>query len=190
MLEPWHEMILSDNSFFIAQASPAHAADVVDYYRRNRQHLQMWEPLRHRQFYLESTWFALLKHRQKACLFEKAAHWLIYEAKKKEVIGCINLMPLENDDPQILNLGYSMDFRFQGQGIMSNALQNVIDDAFERLEFSGIEAAYLPENHVSQYILKRLGFKRVKQERRFYPINGMNRAHICVYKENLFFPWL
>jgi [ribosomal protein S5]-alanine N-acetyltransferase len=174
----WHQLALK-----LCQAEPNHAAMMVAYYRRNQDHLQAWEPERSTHFYQSSHWLSLLQYRQKQCLFEEAAHWIIQSPWQMEVIGCINVVPIRAGVHSTWNLGYSMDQNWQGMGIMSKMLSLVLADIGHRLQVQAVEACYQPENRISHHLLKKLGFVAAKPAVSQLEVNGCFRSHQRVVME-------
>jgi ribosomal-protein-alanine N-acetyltransferase len=57
-------------------------------------------------------------------------------------------------------MGYDLDKRHWGQGIMTEAMKAVIDFGFERMGLNRIEVYIMPRNKRSQRLARSLGFKR------------------------------
>jgi RimJ/RimL family protein N-acetyltransferase len=56
-------------------------------------------------------------------------------------------------------IGYSLDPKFQGQGLASEALRLALAHAFDTLRYRRVEADVDPRNVPSCRLLERLGFR-------------------------------
>jgi ribosomal-protein-alanine N-acetyltransferase len=79
---------------------------------------------------------------------------------------------------QWANLGYGLDEREQGKGIMVEAVKAVCAWAFDELRLHRITASYMPTNDRSAKVLRRAGFAVVGYARDFLYINGAWRDHV------------
>ena len=75
------------------------------------------------------------------------------------------------------SLGYALDAAHQGAGLMHEALQAVIGEAFGPLNLHRLQAAYRPENTRSAAVLQRLGFRELGLARDYLFIDGAWRDH-------------
>ncbi|PCI34098.1 MAG: GNAT family N-acetyltransferase [Flavobacteriaceae bacterium] len=87
----------------------------------------------------------------------KSISWSICMSESSEMIGSICLWNY-SDDMKKAELGYSLHPSFQGKGIMSEALQMVVNCGFEYLNFKLIEAYTHCENINSKGLLLKNGF--------------------------------
>jgi ribosomal-protein-alanine N-acetyltransferase len=94
------------------------------------------------------------------------------------VIGTVNLTQIARGPVQSCNLGYGLDEREQGQGLMVEALRAVIPHAFDGLNLHRIQASYMPENARSARVLEKLGFVVEGRARDYIRINGVWRDHV------------
>jgi ribosomal-protein-alanine N-acetyltransferase len=75
-------------------------------------------------------------------------------------------------------LGYSIDAAHEGRGLMREALEAVLADAFGRLGLHRVQANVRPENARSLALLARLGFEREGLAREYLFIDGAWRDHV------------
>jgi RimJ/RimL family protein N-acetyltransferase len=89
----------------------------------------------------------------------KMMKWAIARKSDDLAIGTATLF-----NPDLNNgraeLGYALGRDFWGQGLMAEALQTLLNYAFEGLELRRLEADVDPRNTASIRTLERLGFKR------------------------------
>ena len=83
--------------------------------------------------------------------------WAITEKGKDEMIGSICLWSF-SEDKRTAEVGYDLSPRFQGRGIMDEALKSILDFGFSKLHLDLI-VAYTQKNNVrSIKLLERNGF--------------------------------
>jgi [ribosomal protein S5]-alanine N-acetyltransferase len=76
-------------------------------------------------------------------------------------------------------LGYWIDARFAGRGIMPTALAMGVDHCFQVMGMHRLEAGIQPENAASRRVVEKLGFRDEGIRVRQVHINGAWRDHIC-----------
>ena len=79
---------------------------------------------------------------------------------------------------QACSLGYAVAERFEGQGLMREALEAAIQFVFNELSFHRIMANHLPENFRSAGLLNRLGFKTEGLAPDYLHVGGQWRDHV------------
>jgi len=105
-------------------------------------------------------------------------YWFARREAPAELVGQIGVSQLARGPFQNASLGYSLDARAQGQGLMHEALQAVIAELFgPRVHLHRLQAAVRPENRRSRAVLQRLGFSAIGLSRRYLFINGAWRDH-------------
>ncbi|MBC7629716.1 MAG: GNAT family N-acetyltransferase [Ferruginibacter sp.] len=85
-------------------------------------------------------------------------YWAITLSDKNIVIGTVCLFSFseENDKCEI---GYELLTNFQGTGIMKEAVEKVIDYAFNTIKVQNIEAIFHRDNQRSIKLLEKLSFR-------------------------------
>ncbi len=163
--------------------SPDEAPAVLDYFSRNRSHLERWEPKRPDDFYTESFWRRRLDLNREH--YEAGQSMRLFLARKEaplgtpdRLIGTINFSDVIRGPFQACYLGYGIDGTLQRQGLMREALDHALDAAFDRLGLHRIMANYQPTNEPSGRLLRRLGFSIEGYARDYLFINGAWRDHI------------
>ena len=87
----------------------------------------------------------------------KIIMWFIFDKAKNEMIGTICLWNF-SEDRKSAELGYDLKPDFQGQGLMNEALQTVVEYGFKHLHLNKIEAFTSHENQSSLKLLERNNF--------------------------------
>lgn len=82
-------------------------------------------------------------------------HWLIETKDTGRVIGFIHLY--EEFPGLTYELSYALSAEYAGQGLMSEAVQAVVQHAFEILKYNRLSARTDKENFASEAILRKVG---------------------------------
>ena len=85
-------------------------------------------------------------------------YWAITLSGKNVLIGTICLFSF-SDETDKCEIGYELLTNFQGQGIMTEALEKVIDFAFNTIKVQKIEAFFHIDNQSSIKLLEKFSFK-------------------------------
>lgn len=155
---------------------------LLDYYTNNREYLSKFEPHRDESFYTEEVQKQSLIENYKQFLKGEGAHFGIF--KDSQLIGRIRLYNIVYGVFKSGFIGYSIDEKFQGKGYMKEAVNLVIEYAFEELNLHRIEASTLVENKKSQGVLKGCGFSELGVSQKYLFINGKWRDHAIFYRVN------
>lgn len=84
-------------------------------------------------------------------------YWVISLTGRKKMVGTICLFDFSNEKNSC-EIGYELMTKFQGQGIMREAIKEVIDYAFQALKFQKIIAFTHNENLNSTKLLTKFNF--------------------------------
>lgn len=160
--------------------APGDAALLLDYVRRNRQHLAPWEPLRPPSYFAEAHWRGEGERCQQIAASDLGLPLLLVrrDAWQGPVLGRCNLSNLVRGAFQAAHLGYSLDREAEGQGLMTEALQAVVAHAFGPMRLHRLMANYMPGNARSARVLERLGFEREGLARQYLFLDGAWRDHV------------
>lgn len=170
------------------QLLPAHiglARPMLDYQVRNRQHFAAWDPKPGDMFFTELYWTMQL--RQQALSWEqgRGARFLLTQPEQpRQIIGTVSLSNIVRGVFQAAHLGYGIDHSLQGQGLMHEAVSEIIRFAFDDLRLHRLQANYQPHNQRSAALLQRLGFVEEGLARDYLYINGAWRDHVLTSLTN------
>lgn len=78
------------------------------------------------------------------------------------------------------DIGYVLAQDYWGQGRMAEAVQAVIDNVFNVLDFDFLSCAYFLYNHQSERITQKCGFTQVKQIDYITRMNTVERSNLTV----------
>lgn len=159
---------------------PSGAPAVLAYFVDNRAHLEPWEPVRPSDFYTLAFWERrLAESRAEAEAGQSLRFFLRLRGGAEEpVVGSANFTNIVRGAFRACYLGYGLDRRHEGQGLMSEALRAAIPEVFLRLDLHRVMANYQPDNERSGRLLARLGFEREGYAKDYLMIDGAWRDHV------------
>lgn len=160
--------------------TPEDSQSLCEYYKKNKEHLQNFEPLRDDEFYTIEGQREVLIEGYKQFLNGTSCNFGIYINKR--LIGKIQLSNIVRGIFQNAFVGYSIDEEEQGKGYMQEGLKLLLDYAFEDMQLHRIEAATLIDNERSQNVLKICEFKDNGVSKDYLYIDGKWRDHKIFYK--------
>ena len=86
--------------------------------------------------------------------------WIITLKGKGRPIGTLGFYKWAPHASYQAEMGYDLAKEYWGRGIMSEAMNAVIDSGFEKMELNRIEVYIMPRNKRSIRMIRSLGFKR------------------------------
>lgn len=160
-------------------SDPAFAEAAADYYRRNREAHARWNPPQADTMFSVEGQRERLAHSAAAVAAGTLVGWWMFTyAVPHQAIGQIHLSQIARGAFCNAMLGYSIDTAHEGRGLMREALEAVLADAFGRLRLHRVQANARPENTRSLGLLARLGFEREGLAREYLFIDGAWRDHV------------
>jgi ribosomal-protein-alanine N-acetyltransferase len=101
-------------------------------------------------------------------------YWAITLSDKNKLVGTICLFGF-SDEEHKCEIGYELLTNFQGQGIMKEAAEKVIDYAFNTIKVQKIEAFFHRDNQRSINLLEKFSFRESNEP------DKTNPELICFY---------
>ncbi|HMC72495.1 MAG TPA: GNAT family protein [Mycobacteriales bacterium] len=95
-----------------------------------------------------------------------------------EFAGQLNVSSIVRGSLHSASLGYWIDRRFAGRGVMPTAVALVTDHCFAAVGLHRVEVNIRPENAASRRVVDKLGFREEGLRRRFLHIAGDWRDHL------------
>ena len=168
---------LEGKEIYLRLVEVADAAEMLDYYRRNREFLAPWEPKWPEDFYTLEGQRERLESAVSAWENDQGYPFGIYLKATNQLIGRVNLSAVLRSVFQGANLGYSMDAAFNGRGYMTEAVKLALRFAFEDLGLHRIQAGTLTHNYGSMRVLEKAGFRHEGTALRYLKINEQWQDH-------------
>jgi ribosomal-protein-alanine N-acetyltransferase len=154
---------LETDRLFLSLPDKTMAGIICDYYLRNREFLQPWEPLRDEDFFTESHQKQLIRNELVEERFGSAYRFWLFkkvDSNLTRTIGCVVINNIIGGVFQSCFLGYKLDQDELNQGYMTEAVRAVIRFAFDQLGLHRIEANIIPGNTASMRVVEKLGSER------------------------------
>ncbi|WP_375692756.1 ribosomal protein S5-alanine N-acetyltransferase [Bartonella sp. AP213QHHD] len=160
------------------------AAELSSYSLRNANHLRPFEPVRSDGYHSLTAW----ETRANAFAYESAQgqayRYAVRLKNENTVIGVVNFTNVVRGVFQACRLGFSLDEKQQGKGLMFESLSALIRHIFHVYHLHRVMANYRPENIKSERLLKRLHFEKEGYAKDYLMISGKWRDHILTSRIN------
>lgn len=155
------------------------AIHLAHYYHQNEAFHREWMPLRPDGFtspaFQETRLRNYLERHNRG---EQYQFGIFTQTAPERLIGLITLAAVEREFFQNGRLGYSIDQQFQGRGLITTHLQQVMQFAFKQQGLHRLEASILPHNIASQRVLEKCGFEKIGYAPKYLQIQGIWRDHL------------
>ncbi len=155
------------------------AARLLAYECRNREAFQPYSVTYHKSYYTHAS-FLHICERQADLYVQKRMLPLLFTAKggREHTIATVQLNHIVWKNFRSAKIGYSVDERFWNQQYGTEAVQSVIDYAFNVLKLNRLEVNIHPQNEASLHLAVRLGFENEGVSRSYLYLNGKWQDHL------------
>lgn len=160
------------------------AEQLVDYYKRNKNFLENFEPIRSEEFFSLEYQQTMLKKEISEYNEKKSFRFYIIYTIQHKIIGMIGLNNIVWGAFCSAFLGYKLDKDFINRGYMSSAVEMLTKYAFEEFKLHRIEANVMPKNKASLRVLEKNHFINEGTSKFYLNINGVWEDHIHMVKIN------
>ena len=157
---------------------------IANYFMRNRHHLEPWEPKRANAFFTPEGWKQRLLQLVELHKHNLAFYFVIFDKQEHKIIGTVSYSNITRFPFHASHIGYSLDEKYQGNGIMQRAVKETINWMFSVQNLHRIMAAYIPHNEKRGKVLSALGFVKEGEAKDYLYINGAWEDHILTSKIN------
>lgn len=151
------------------------AAALAAAFQANRVHLAPWEPVRSEEFYTVPGQLWAIERRLQE--FEAGTALPLVLAGDEIIVGLLTLRSIVRGAFQNAHVGYWIDRRAQGAGLMTGAVGANVGIARDELGLHRLEAATLVRNTASQRVLEKNGFESYGTARAYLQIAGQWQDH-------------
>lgn len=170
---------LVGKNVILRNLTPADAEEILEYYKKNKKHLEPFEPLKDNDFYTIEGQRKNLNKSYREFFNGVTVEMGIF--KEERLIGRIKLSGILHGSFKNGLLGYSIDEDEQGKGYMKESVKLFLKYAFDECELHRIEASALLDNKKSRGVLKGCGFKMLGINEKYLLINGRWKDHATYY---------
>jgi len=161
-------------------APPEAAPRVVAYQRENWDHVARWSGPRGSEDLSVAHWRRKLEQFAADERAGTALRFMLFPERNLggPVLGLVNFTQIFRGPFQACYLGYALDYRLEGRGLMREALEAAIKHVFDSLKLHRIMVNYQPSNERSAGLARRLGFVPEGIARDYLYIDGAWRDHV------------
>lgn len=157
----------------------------IRYFQTNEEHLQPYGPRWPTDFFTPEFWRLRVQANIREFEQDVSIRFFVWErGKDDQIIGNLSLGSIQRHAAHFCFLGYGLSKDKQGQGLMSEAVQAVVEYGFKDRNLHRIMANYMPTNERSGNLLRRLGFTIEGYARDYLFLNGKWQDHILTSKLN------
>ncbi|QQE75827.1 GNAT family N-acetyltransferase [Brevibacillus composti] len=144
----------------------------------NQAFLQPYEPIRSASFFTLQEQVRQLEEAEQHVEAGTGYAFGIFAESGQKLIGRVNLANVVRGAWQNCTLGYFLDRRWNGKGIMTRAVGEVVRFAFSEAGLHRIQAAVMPHNAASIKVLQHNRFRQEGLSLRYLQINGKWEDHL------------
>jgi ribosomal-protein-alanine N-acetyltransferase len=144
-------------------------------FRRNRDHLARWDPIRPASFYTDEGQALDVQGRLDVIDRGLGVSWVL--AYGDEIVGRVNLNNVIRGVLQSCSVGYWTDGEHLGRGLATAMAEHAVAGA-EAIGLHRVEAGTIVDNVASQGVLRRAGFTEYGMAEKFLYIAGGWQDHV------------
>lgn len=173
------EKIYETQRLVLKVLDKTYAELVLNYYSRNKEFLEEWEPYKSEEFYTKEYHEKQLTN--ELLNIENGNSFRLWIFKKdddKRIIGSVGFNNIVRGAFLSCHLGYKSDKDEINKGYVTEAINKGIDIIFNEFGLHRIEANILPKNKRSLRVVEKLGFYNEGLAYKYLKINGKWEDHI------------
>jgi ribosomal-protein-alanine N-acetyltransferase len=160
--------------------TPEDAAAMLRFASENREHFAPWEPVRDEEYFTKAYWRRELERVVEHARAGTSIRFVLLprDADPQPIVGHCTFSNIVRGSFQAAHLGYGLDSRAVGKGLMEEALRAAIAYVFDELSLHRIMANYMPTNERSGRLLRKLGFAPEGYARDYLFLAGAWQDHV------------
>jgi len=170
---------LQGKNVILRNLTPINAKEVLEYYKKNKNHLAPFEPSKDNSFYTLEAQKKFINKSYRELLSGTNIDLGIF--KEDKLIGKIKISRILHGSFKNGMLGYSIDEDEQNKGYMKESVKLILKYAFDECELHRLEASALVNNEKSRMVLTKCGFKLIGINEKYLLINGKWEDHATYY---------
>ena len=182
---------LETPDLILRSADARFAENLLQYYLRNKDYLEAYEPKRKAAFYTIAHQEALLEQAMTAAEHKALFRFYCFTKTDSEtIIGSVGLSHIVWNSFLSCLLNYNTDADYADKGYMTQAVSEVVQYAFQTLHLHRIEANIMPRNIPSRQLLEECGFTEEGFSPQYLYVNGVweDYVHMVILNESLSSP--
>lgn len=170
-------ILLEGENCYLRILNEDDAVDFTKMLSANKRYWTIFEPRQEASFYTVSTQAQKIKESLFQMRDRREYNFGIFESSTCNLIGHISLYSIKRLPFSSGFIGYSIDERFTGRGIGTEAVRLVTTFAFEQVALHRVEAYVSPRNEGSIIVLERAGYHCEGLLKKLLYINGVWEDH-------------
>lgn len=152
--------------------------------KESRKFLEPWEPLWSEDEFSRRNFRLRLRAYKSWAEADQALSFFVMALSTGNLLGGITLGSIRRGVQQSGTLGYWIGEPYKQQGLMTEAVNILVDHSFHELGLHRVEAACLPRNTASRALLKSCGFEEEGLASSYIKIAGKWEDHVLYAKVN------
>lgn len=147
------------DGFSLKILNEAYSKDILDFYYRNRNDFDRYEPEKPANFYTNSFIKNMTKAEYNA--FVKGTYvrfFLILDSNPYEIAGCVSFSNISASENKYCCIGYKIDKAHRNHGLATLMVKTALEIVPKEKKIHRVEAYILPENEASVSVVKKLNF--------------------------------
>lgn len=168
---------MNRNEIYIRKLELSDCSSLLDLRLRNRDFLQPFEPLHQEAFYTLSGQSGILEKLTQSWGQGTGYGFGIFLRNSEKLIGRVSLSNVVRGAWESCTIGYFLDQRYNGHGIMTRAVRLAVGFAFEQAFLHRVQGAVMPRNTASIRVLEKVGFVYEGLAKYYLKINGHWENH-------------
>ena len=157
---------------------------LATYEKNNQTHLTKWEPIRDELYFTDIEVGKRVKSNFKDFISGSSVCLVGLDKSRSKIVCTCNFTNIVHGVFQACNLGYSINAKDQGKGLMFEMLTVSIEYIFSQIGLHRIMANYISSNIRSEKLLTRLGFEKEGLAKSYLKIAGSWQDHVLTSKIN------
>jgi len=165
------------NNVYIRPLKTEDAAESLNLQLNNRDFFEKFSMSRNTDFYTIEAQTNRIKSYIESMQNDQEYYFGIFKNDDHTLIGTINLFQVLRGSLQSAFIGYFLDKSQNGKGYTTEAVQLIVEYAFNELNLHRIEAGVMPHNIASIRVLEKAGFHIEGLAQKSVKINGKWEDH-------------
>lgn len=147
------------NKITLRHLGPERANSVLQFYQRNHEHFNRWEPDRPHNFYTSEFQQAVLRNEDEMFHNNSSYRFYVYLNRLPNfIIGCVCLSSIVRGSFQSAHIAYKIDQDYLRLGIAKEAVTLLLQVAFDEAKLHRLIAYIHPDNLPSIQFVENMGF--------------------------------
>lgn len=154
----------------------------------NKYFWSIYEPLHRQEYYTIDTQYKKIIESMRLMQSNREFSFGIFDKDTHQLIGHISLYAIKRLPYSSAFIGYSVDEKYVGKGIATEAVALILKFAFTQVNLHRVEAYVSPKNMASVKVLEKSRFIREGLLRQLLFINGEWQDHYmyAILREDYF----